>query len=92
MLETKLIVAFVIGLLAHLFATLVEDSVKAKKRITIKEFMDLHPWQIPLSITLSVAAYGLFYEMNQLNMISAIAAGYMGDSIVKKAMSGVKLK
>lgn len=92
MLEIKLIIAFSLGLLAHLFATLVEDSVKAKRRVSIKEFMELHPWQLPLSFTLSFAAYALFYEMGQLNLISAIAAGYMGDSIVKKAMSGVKIK
>lgn len=92
MIEPTLILAFLLGLLGHLFATLFEDSLKMKRRVTLAEFNELHPWQIPLSITLSVGAYVSFYEMGQLNIVSAIAAGYMGDSIVKKAMSGVKLK
>jgi len=92
MFEITFIIMFLIGLLGHLFATLVEDSIKAKRRVSIKEFMNLHPWQLPLSTVLSIAAYALIFEAGQLNLIGAIAAGYMGDSIVKKAMSGVKLK
>jgi len=30
--------------------------------------------------------------MGQLNEVAALAAGYMGDSIVKKAMSGISVK
>jgi len=92
MFEIKLIVALLIGILAHLLATLVEDSKLYQRRVSIKEFRDIHPYQLPLSILFSLMAYALFFELEQLNLVSAIAAGYMGDSIVKKAMNGVNVK
>lgn len=91
MFEPLLIFCFFLGGLAHLFGTLIENSKMSGKKISLKYFIELHPYQLGLSLVFSIAAYILLFKMGQLNEIGALAAGYMGDSIVKKAMSNVKV-
>lgn len=92
MLEPKLITVFLVCLVGHFLWTLLEVSKEKKRRVGIKEYIDTHPWQVPLSILMSIAAYVILYDTGQLNMIGAAAAGYMGDSITKKALNMVKIK
>jgi len=92
MLDPLLIFCFFLGGIAHLLGTLIEESKKSGKKISLKYFVELHPYQLGLSLVFSVAAYIFLFKMGQLNEVAALAAGYMGDSIVKKAMSGVNVK
>lgn len=91
-LDPMFILALALGTGAHLLTTLIEESSKAGRRITLTEFEQLHPYQLTLSLILSIAAYIIFFRMNELNVVSAFSAGYIGDSLVKKAMGKVHLK
>lgn len=84
------IIPFALGGIAHILLTLVEESKRLGKHITIKSYQDLHPYQLALSSILSILAFWMVGEMNQLNTISAIACGYMGDSMVKKYLKSNK--
>lgn len=81
---TEFIIPFILGGAGHILATLIEESKRAGKTITIRIYQDLHPYQLSLSIIMSIAAFYMLHEANQLNIASAVAAGYMGDSIVNK--------
>lgn len=87
MFNSLLIVSFVLGGLAHVLGTLIEESTKAGKTVRIQDIFDQKPYRVLLSITLSIAAYIMLHKAGQLNETSAFAASYMGDSIVKKFMA-----
>jgi len=87
MFDPLLMITFLLGGLAHIFATMAEDSKKAGRRLNFMEVANRHPYQLPLSLVFSIAAYVFLFEANQLNAVAAFSASYMGDSIVKKFMT-----
>ena len=88
MYDTIILLSFFLGGAAHILATMVEDRKKLGRRVSIMEVINRHPYQGPLSLVFSIAAYIFLFKAGQLNEVAAFSAGYMGDSIVKKIMAG----
>lgn len=85
--EISNIIMLLLGGISHLMGTLAEESKQAGHRLTIFEFSNMKPYRLTYGLAVSVAAYVFIADAGQLTTVSAFAAGYMGDSVVKKIMA-----
>lgn len=91
MLDPVVMLLLVLGTVVHVVGTLMEDSKRAGRRVTLKEYSDSHPYQIALGLGLSMSAYVLMDFAGQLNASMAFACGYGGDSIIKKFINATEI-
>jgi hypothetical protein len=80
-----------LGTVIHVIGTLAEDSKRAGRKVTLKEYSDAHPYQTVLGVGLSIAAFFLMDMAGQLNPAMAFACGYTGDSIIKKFTNATEI-
>jgi len=80
----------VLGGAVHLLGTLMEHSAELGKRMTIKQYRKKYPYQLIYGFLAAIACYLIAWKMGELNILSALACGYMGDSLIKKKMAMVK--
>jgi len=79
-----------LGGAVHLLGTLMEHSAELGRRMTIKQYRKKYPYQLLYGFFAAIACYLIVWKMGELNIISALACGYMGDSLIKKKMAMVK--
>ena len=83
-------VVMLLGGAVHLLGTLMEHSNELGRRMTIKQYRKKYPYQMLYGFFAGVACYLIAWKMGELNILSALACGYMGDSLIKKKMALVK--
>lgn len=86
-----ILAAWTIGGAWHLVWTLYEEQKTTGSRnpITIKRYRKTHPYKLEMGFLAALSALLLMWGMDQLNIGMAVACGYMGDSIAKKAMNSL---
>lgn len=87
MFEPLNIILLLLGGAIHLFGTLKERSVSAGHKVTLREYNRNNPYQLALGLVTSITCYILFFNMGELNGVSAFLAGYVGDSLIKKIIN-----
>ncbi len=92
MTDLYLVLVMFLGGMLHLIGSLAEESKLQNKRIGFLAYQKKYPYQILYGLISSVCCYLIIWKMGELNTVSAMAAGYMGDSLVKKFMGSVNLK
>jgi len=84
------VIMMMLGGVVHLLGTLMEHSAELGRRMTIKQYRKKYPYQLVFGFIAAVTCYLVAWKMGELNALSALACGYMGDSLIKKKMAMVK--
>lgn len=84
------VIMMLLGGSVHLLGTLMEHSAELGRRMTIKQYRKKYPYQLVYGFLAAIACYLIAWKMGELNILSALACGYMGDSLIKKKMAMVK--
>lgn len=84
------VIMMMLGGVVHLLGTLMEHSEELGRRMTIKQYRKKHPYQLIFGLVAAITCYLVVWKMGELNAVSALACGYMGDSLIKKKMAMVK--
>ena len=83
-------IMMLLGGAVHLLGTLMEHSAELGRRMTIEQYRKKYPYQLIYGFLAAIACYLIAWKMGELNILSALACGYMGDSLIKKKMAMVK--
>lgn len=76
----------VLGLIAHVLGKLMELR-RADSTLTMKKYFQSHPYQSGYSLISAIAGGIVLHEYGELTVVTAIATGYMADSIMDKISS-----
>ncbi|MDY6979358.1 MAG: hypothetical protein SV201_05715 [Pseudomonadota bacterium] len=83
------LVGWIIGGAVHLFWSLKEESKAQGRKVTLADYRNARPYKVETGMGLSLIAYLGAAASGQMNVLVAIACGYMGDSMAKKFMNTV---
>jgi len=68
------------GLLLHVLKQLIESRGEDGSPVSLSHYFAGRPYATVAAVVGSVALFIIFHEFEQLNVISAFSAGYMGNS------------
>ena len=81
--------AWLLGGAWHLTWTLYEEHKKTGQTTGLKQYRELHPYKLELGFLSALSALLIIWSMGQMNIAMAVACGYMGDSMAKKALNSI---